>query len=133
MLRGIRRYMSKHQHQNWSFWKLVCAHRSGSRTGNAWRDLAKLGQEIADLISASGFPTVEVRYSKAKHYFPFVGVDNRVLGAMVARHFLDRGFRHFGCFAIDVESFVEERADSYIKTIAGAITFSVGGVPPTPS
>ena len=118
MLRGIRRYMS--EHQNWTVILETgqCApewlsHWSGHGIiSRSW------SQEMLDMIIASGLPAVEMRTSQLKHRLPFVGVDNRLVGALVAKHFLDRGFHHFGCFAIEVEAFVEERANSFARTVA---------------
>jgi LacI family transcriptional regulator len=74
-------------------------------------------QDIADLVDSTGMPAVEVRASKAKHQIPFVGVDNYAVGETIAAYFLDRGFRNFACYALDVESFVENRATSFVDTL----------------
>ncbi|WP_232101247.1 AraC family transcriptional regulator [Gimesia panareensis] len=77
-------------------------------------------QEMADAITASGIPTVELRSTKLKHSFPFLGIDNRAMGRMVAEHFLERGIRHFGVYEIGIEVYFEERRDNYIQTIEEA-------------
>lgn len=118
MLRGIRRYMS--EHQNWSV-ILETGLRAPSwlPTWNGDGIISRSwGQEMVDMIAAKGLPTVEVRHSRAKHRLPFVGVDNQVLGKMVAKHFLERGFRHFASFALESESFVEERLESFRNELA---------------
>jgi LacI family transcriptional regulator len=51
-----------------------------SRTGS---------RPMADAIAAVGLPTVELRATRVKHNFPFVGVDNRVIGEMVTQHLLE--------------------------------------------
>lgn len=77
-------------------------------------------QKMADAITKSGIPTVELRSTKLKHEFPFLGIDNRAMGRMVAEHFLERGIRHFGVYEIGIEVYFEERRDNYVQTVANA-------------
>ena len=77
-------------------------------------------QEMADAITASGIPTVELRSTKLQHAFPFLGIDNRALGRMVAEHFLERGIRHFGVYEIGTEVYFEQRRDNYVQTVENA-------------
>jgi LacI family transcriptional regulator len=72
-------------------------------------------QKVVDMVRATGIPAVELRAYRANQAIPFVGVDNHLLGKMVAEHFLERGFRHFGCYALDTESFQEERLDAFTE------------------
>lgn len=113
MLRGIRRYMS--EHQNWSviLETGICAPAWLSSWQGDGIISRSWGQEMVDMIGAKKLPTVEVRHSQTTHLLPFVGVDNRTLGSMVARHFLEKGFRRFGCFAMAGESFVIERRNYF--------------------
>lgn len=67
------------------------------------------------MIKSTGIPAVELRAYRANHDIPFVGVDNQLLGKLVAEHFLERGFRHFGCYALDMETFHEERLDAFTE------------------
>lgn len=77
-------------------------------------------QKMADAITQSGIPTVELRSTKLKHAFPFLGIDNRAMGRMVAEHFLERGIRHFGVYEIGIEVYFEERRDNYVQTVENA-------------
>jgi LacI family transcriptional regulator len=51
------------------------------------------------------------------HGFPFVGVDNRALGKMVAAHLLEQGFRNFGVYEIHSEDYFEERRDDFVQSL----------------
>lgn len=77
-------------------------------------------QAMADAITQSGIPTVELRSTKLNHAFPFLGIDNRAMGRMVAEHFLERGIRHFGVYEIGIEVYFEQRRDNYVQTIQNA-------------
>lgn len=77
-------------------------------------------QNMADAITKSGIPAVELRSTKLNHSFPFLGIDNRAMGRMVAEHFLERGIRHFGVYEIGIEVYFEERRDNYVQTVQNA-------------
>ena len=72
---------------------------------------------MVDAIARAGVPTVELRATKLKHDFPFVGVDNHSLGRMVAEHLLERGFRNFGVYEIGIEEYFEQRRDNFLETV----------------
>jgi LacI family transcriptional regulator len=81
-------------------------------------------QEIAAVVRASGIPAVNVARLQADA-FPQVAPDDKEVGRMVARLFLDRGYRHFGyCAATDwdlVENlFDRQRFDGFAEPIAAA-------------
>jgi LacI family transcriptional regulator len=77
-------------------------------------------QQMADAIAATGVPTVELRATRVKHNFPFVGVDNRVIGEMVTQHLLERGFRRFAIYGIESEDYFEERCKNYVAAVEAA-------------
>jgi LacI family transcriptional regulator len=121
LLRGVKRYMS--EHGPWSvFMELRALDSRVPPWLRNWHGDGILsrsyGQEMVDAISATGVPAVELRASKLRHRMPFVGVDNHALGQLVAEHLLERGFRNFGCYEIDIESFFEERRDNFVQTLA---------------
>ena len=60
---------------------------------------------------------VELRTTVLKHPFPFVGMDNRMVGTRVAEHFLRRGFRSFACYLDESEEFFVERWTSFKQTL----------------
>jgi len=60
-------------------------------------------QETADIIAASGVPAVEIRSSKLCQNLPFVGMDNRLIGRIVAEHFFNRGYRNFAAYSLEDE------------------------------
>ena len=121
LLRGVKRYISEH-----GPWSVFIEMRALDSKIPPWLHnwhgdgiiARSFGQEMVDAITATGVPAVELRASKLGHQMPFVGVDNHALGEMVAEHLLERGFRNFGCYEIDIESFFEERRDNFVQTLA---------------
>lgn len=123
LLRGIRRYMS--EHGPWSVYVELRALDSKTPMWlKGWKGdgiISRTGsQAMADAIAATGVPTVEMRSSRLKHDFHFVGVDNRVIGRMVTDHLLERGFRRFAIYGIETEDYFEERCKNFVAAVAAS-------------
>ncbi len=73
--------------------------------------------ETNNLITATGLPAVELRTTLLPHNRPFVGMDNRRAGVMVAEHFLNRGHRHFAVYGLASEAFFQERVQNFVSRI----------------
>lgn len=120
-MRGIKQYISEH-----GPWSVFMEQRALESSPPPWLKkwkgdgiLTRTGtQATADAIRRTGVPAVELRATKLRHSFPFVGVDNRALGRRVAEHLLERGFRNFACYDIDSEVFFEQRRDNFVATLA---------------
>jgi len=120
LLAGVRRYVAAHG--PWSCFIELRALESGpppwlknwDGDGILTRTFT---QEMADVVAATGLPAVELRatYLKSKH--PFVGMDNRLIGQMVAEHFIDRGYRKFAAYSLHTERFFEERVRNFVRTV----------------
>lgn len=77
-------------------------------------------QEMADAIAATGLPVVELRSSNFNQDAPFVGMDNRMIGQVVAEHFINRGYRLFAAYTLDTESFFRERMQKFVSHLKEA-------------
>lgn len=122
ILRGVQRWM--HEHGPWSlFLELRGLDSQVPRWLSSWRGdgiIARTGSAaMARAIAGTGLPGVELRASKLPHSLPFVGVDNRRLGRLVAEHFLENGFDNFAVFDIDSERYFEERRDDFLTHLRG--------------
>jgi len=123
ILRGIHRWM--HEHEAWSlFLELRALDSTVPRWLKTWKGdgiIARTASpEMAKTIAAAGVPGVELRASKLPHGLPFVGVDNRQMGRLVAEHFLASGLSHFAVFDLDTEAYFEERRDDFLAALAAA-------------
>jgi LacI family transcriptional regulator len=123
LLRGIRRFMSAHG--PWSVYVELRALDSKTPSWlKGWKGdgiISRTGSQVmADAIAATGLPTVEMRSTRLKHNFHFVGVDNRAIGEMVTEHLLERGFRRFAIYGIETEDYFEERCNNFVAAVASA-------------
>jgi len=123
VLAGVRQYIS--EHGPWSvFMELRALDSPEPRWLKHWRGDGILtrtnGRSMAAAVRAAGVPAVELRATKLGLDLPFVGVDNRAIGRMVAEHLLERGFRRFGFYEFDTEDYFEQRRDNFLETLRRA-------------
>ncbi len=77
-------------------------------------------REMADAIVATGVPFVELRSTNYNSEMPFIGMDNGLIGQLVAEHFLNRGYRRFAAYTLDTESFFRERVQKFVTHLEAA-------------
>lgn len=75
---------------------------------------------MAAAIAAVGVPTIELRSTNYNQGIPFFGMDNALIGEMVAEHFLNRGYRRFAAYTLDTESFFRERFQNFVTRVERA-------------
>ena len=120
LLRGVKRYSDEQ-----GSWSLFVEMRDLESKPPVWLKnwdgsgiLTRSGStEIAKAVRMAGVPAVELRSTRRGSTFPFVGVDNSAVGVMVANHFAERGFRHFGVYSLGTESFFQHRRDSFVAEL----------------
>ena len=76
--------------------------------------------ELADFIRASPVPRVELTHVRRDLGVPFVDGDNRAIGQIAARHFLERGYRNFAWFPFTNDLLNEERCQGFSDAVAKA-------------
>lgn len=123
IVRGIRRYVA--EHGPWSLYLEPRDLRSSFPDWlKNWRGDGILSRTVDDTLlrqlKATKLPVVELRTTVLKHPFPFVGMDNSVIGSRVAAHFRARGFHHFACVQDASENFFIERSDTFIRAVRDA-------------
>lgn len=120
LLAGVRRYVSTHG--PWSCFLELRALESGpppwlknwDGDGIITRTFT---QEMADVVAATGLPAVELRATFLKSTLPFVGMDNQLIGQMVAEHFFDRGYQSFAVYSLHTERFFVERVQNFVAAV----------------
>lgn len=120
IVRGIRRYVAEH-----GPWSLYLEPRDLRSSFPDWlKDwpgdgiLARtVDAGLLRQLKATRLPVIELRTTVLKHPFPFVGMNNHIVGERVARHFLDRGFRKFACGLDTSERFFVQRWESFRETL----------------
>jgi LacI family transcriptional regulator len=123
LLSGVSRYLQSHRH--WStFLELRAFESSPPAWLNQWDGdgiLARTHSEaMAVAIREAGVPAVELRSTNYNQDFPFVGMDNALIGETVAEHFLNRGYRRFAAYTLDTELFFRERVSKFVTRIEAA-------------
>lgn len=120
VLQGVRRWLS--EHGPWSVYLETRALESEAPPWlKGWTGDGILvrtgGAALARAVRSARVPAVELRSRRFNPRVPWIGVDNRALGAMVAEHLLERGFRSFGLLALDTEDFFRERCANFVSTL----------------
>mgnify|MGYP003633735700 CR=1 FL=1 len=123
LLAGVSRYQQ--EHGRWStFLELRAFESSLPPWLDSWDGDGIITRthsvEMAEAIAATGVPAVEVRSTNYEQGFPFVGMDNALIGQMVAEHFVNRGYRRFAAYTLDSESFFRERISNFVTPIEAA-------------
>ncbi len=95
-----------------------------ARWFNDWRPDGIIGQIYDDRLSRvyrdTGKPVVELFESRTASEFPRILPDDVATGELAARHFLERGFRHFGFFGAPWMLWSHERAAGFEREIRRA-------------
>ncbi len=122
LLLGVRRYLAKHE--PWSvFMELRALDSKIPLWLKSWKGggiLTRTGtRAMAEAVRRTGVPTVELRSPRLNPWAPWVGVDNRAMGKLVAEYLLERGFRRFGVYEISSEVYFEERRSDFVETVTG--------------
>jgi LacI family transcriptional regulator len=120
LLAGVRRFLAAH-----GPWSTFLELRALDSSPPAWlRDWDGDGilsrtftQEMADLISETGLPAVELRATHLHGDRPFVGMDNASIGRSVAEHFFERGYRQFATYSLQTERFFVERVQNFVRSV----------------
>jgi LacI family transcriptional regulator len=126
MLAGVSQYVDRHG--PWStFLELRSLESSVPPWLKNWDGDGILtrthSREMANAIGMTGLPAIELRSSNFNRQCPFVGMDNRMIGQLVADHFINRGYRQFAAYTLDTESFFRERFQKFVthlKATTGA-------------
>jgi LacI family transcriptional regulator len=120
IVRGIRRYVA--EHGPWSLYLESRDLRSSFPEWlKKWPGDGILARTVDPLLlkqlKATKLPVIEMRSTSLKHPFPFVGIDNQIVGQRVATHLMDRGFRRFACYMDTSELFFQQRCQSFVGSL----------------
>lgn len=76
--------------------------------------------EIADALASAGIPIVDVLDDCPHPRIHAVRVDNGAIARLAVRHFVDRGFRHFGYCGIHGPRWSRLRGDAMVECVSAA-------------
>jgi len=119
ILRGIARYAVARP--QWLFASII-------PDGQPWRKLGSRRpagliasvstDEINQALASWRCPIVNVAATIPKVRFPSVRIDNAIVGAMAANHFLERGLKHFAFVGPTLRLFSVERHAAFSRALA---------------
>lgn len=120
LLTGVRRYLA--EHGPWStFLELRALDSSPPAWLRNWDGDGILTRtftpEMGKLIDATGLPAVELRTINFGGDRSYVGMDNHLIGSMVAEHFHERGYRQFAAYSLHTEQFFIERVQNFVSAV----------------
>ena len=69
---------------------------------------------------ALGIPTVNLSAAPLSPLLPSVNMDNHAVGAMAARHLLERGFRRFAYYGVTGAGYSRDRQAAFIEALQSA-------------
>jgi LacI family transcriptional regulator len=123
VLRGIARYTR--EHEGWALYHephdLEHAVPPWLRHWRGDGIIARIQTPaMAEVIAASGIPTIDALGLVPGLPFPLVHVDNEAIARMAAQHLLERGLRRFGFFGIQGENWSEQRYAAFCGAVAPA-------------
>ena len=122
LLAGVRRYLAAHG--PWStFLELRALDSSPPAWLRKWDGDGILTRtftpEMGKLIDATGLPAVELRTVNFGGDRPYVGMDNHLIGSVVAGHFHERGYRQFAAYSLHTEQFFIDRVQNFVTAVEG--------------
>lgn len=117
---GVKTYGLKHG--RWEIFVEARGLDEQLRVPAGWRGngvIARIsGSAMARQLKALQFPVVNVSGIEVPEAdFPQVVTDLQASGELAARHFLERGFRHFGYFSLTGLSYVAEHQKSFAAAV----------------
>ncbi|HWI58322.1 MAG TPA: XylR family transcriptional regulator, partial [Bacillota bacterium] len=120
---GINNYARKHG--PWQLFVEARGLEERIQVPRGWRGegiIARVGSEaMARDLRAHKIPVVNVSgIPLPGANFPRVNTDMQVTAEMAARHFLDRGFRHFAYFSLLGLSYLAPQQEAFMATVKNA-------------
>ena len=120
IVRGIRCYVAEH-----GPWSLYVEPRDLHSCFPDWLEkwpgdgiIARtVDAQLLTKLKATKLPVIELRSTMLKHPFPFVGMDNSLVGKRVAEHLRNRGFQRFACCLDTSEKFYMQRCEHFKETL----------------
>jgi LacI family transcriptional regulator len=124
ILKGIFTYARKSARRRWQFdlnseTGTMSVSSLGSWRGDGVIAMVNTSEE-ARHARALGVPVVNISGMLARPGLPTVGVDNHAVGALAARHFLERGMSRFAYYGLGGSAYGRERGLGFARAVRAA-------------
>lgn len=77
-------------------------------------------RQIAEAMTATGLPVVDVLGNISETKIPVVQVDDQAVAELAATHLAERGFRHFGHCSVRGPAWAQRRRDAFVARITAS-------------
>ncbi|MBI1371447.1 MAG: AraC family transcriptional regulator [Phycisphaera sp.] len=116
LLHGIKWYMREHEP-----WAIYLGEHERGAAAPAWLSrwkgdgiIARIeNRKIADAVTRSKLPVVDVSAARLVKTLPWVETDDRAIAKTAAEHLLERGFKHFAYCGDDTFNWSTWRAQNF--------------------
>lgn len=120
ILTGISQYL--HEHDDWSVFHptghIGSTEISGLEQWDGDGIIARISNPVVlAKIREKKVPVVDVLGNAKDSPYPLVKCDDRAIGRMAARHFIESGHRFFAFFGLDDERYSLERESAFAETV----------------
>ncbi len=120
ILQGVARYISSHHR-----WSIFFEQHELGTPPPAWLDSTNWNgilcrptdPTLAHRLKRMKVPVVDLNDLYENLRFPWVGSNHRAIGALGAKHFLERGFRHFAFCGFSNELWAGQRRDGFCEIV----------------
>ncbi len=120
ILRGIARFV-----REYGPWSIYHEPRALEEDAPRWLDdwrgdgiIARIqNRSIANAVTRTGLPVVDVLGLVPEAGVPLVHVDDRAIAELAAEHLLERGFREFGFCAISGATWSDARRKAFVEAV----------------
>ncbi|MFW6062529.1 MAG: substrate-binding domain-containing protein [Planctomycetota bacterium] len=82
---------------------------------------------VLDVLADFHGPVINTSFQRDDVPYPRVGVQDQRIGRLAAQHLIQRGFRHFGAYALGSQAYARTRLDGFAQAVIEA-----GFGPPAP-
>lgn len=114
VFKGIVRYATEHK------WHLSPYLFSGHFVPHGWPAdgaITCYGKPLCKFIDSLNMPKVDVTVCKMEQDVPRVTVDNTAISKVAARHFIERGFKHFAFYSWPMLEVNALRKDAFFEAL----------------
>jgi len=123
VLKGINSYVVTHE--PWSFYleqrELIVEHPAWLESWDGDGVISRsTTPAMAEIINQKKIPLVDMTDVLGKTCFPFVSINEEMIGTLAANHLLERGFRNFGFCGFAGHLWSQKRFKGFERTINDA-------------
>ena len=115
--RGVARYAGEHK---WHLSPYLFSDRYIPHGWPADGAITCYGKVLGKFIMSLNMPKIDISVSKIPEKIPRVRVNNEIIGRLAAKHFLERGYRHFAFYNWSIVDVNMLRREAFFNALKAA-------------